>query len=106
MTNTIICSLNALCDPFNLCDLSAYLHSIKSAEKSLHEIMPESGFGHEAFLIVMSELDTIYMCAEHKHNSILTYWDKLRQLLPLFDRMISRPWDYEILDKMEKIFCT
>lgn len=106
MTNTIINTLRELCNPFNLCDLNAYLPSLKSAEKSLHEMMPESGFGHEAFLIVMSELDAIHACAEYRRDDILVYWDKLKQLLPLFDKMISRPWDYEVWEEMEKVYWT
>ena len=106
MTTTIN-SLRDLCNPFNLCDLNAYLHSIKSVEKSFHEVMPESGFGHDAFLAVMAELDAIYGCAESKCDSIVIYWGKLKAMIPFFEIILEGDcaWEceYEAYAEIEKI---
>ena len=100
-------TLRALCNPFNLCDLNTYLHSIKSVEKSFHEIMPESGFGHDAFLAIFAELDAIYVCAESKCDNIVTYWSKLKEMIPLFEIILegdcSWEYEYEVYTEIEKI---
>ena len=107
MTTTIINSLRNLYNPFSFCNLDAYLHSIRRVHKSLHEMMPENGIDHDAFLIIMSELDTIYECAKGKSDSILIYWGKLKAMIPFFEIILEGncTWEYayEAYAEIEKI---
>lgn len=112
MTTTIINSIKEICNPFNLCDLSAYTLKLDALNELLDNFLAENltesdGYRRDAVIIVISELDTIQMCIEHRFDTILICWDKLKCMIPYFEVILNGgTWEseYNAYSEMDKIF--
>lgn len=113
MTTTIMNSIKEICNPFNLCDLSAYTLKLDALNELLDNFLTENLTENErcrrdAVIIVISEVDTIKVCIEHKFDTISICWDKLKCMIPYFETILNddNDWEteYDAYCKMDNIF--
>ena len=112
MTTTIINSIKEICNPFNLCDLSAYALKLNALNELLDNFLTEhltesERYRRDCVIIVISELDTIQMCIEHRFDTISICWDKLKCMVPYFETILNGDtWEteYNAYCEMDKIF--
>ena len=112
MTTTIINAIKEICNPFNLCDLSAYTLKLDALNELLDNFLTENLTESErcrrdAVIIVISEVDTIKVCIEHRFETIFVCWDKLKEMIPYFETILNGDiWEieYDAFCKMDNIF--
>lgn len=114
MTTTIMNSIKEICNPFNLCDLSAYTLKLDALNELLDNFLTENltesesdRHRRDAVIIIISEVDTIKVCIEHRFETISVCWDKLKEMMPHFEIILNGDtWEieYDAFCKMDNIF--
>lgn len=96
----LIKALNSICNPFNLAiSLDAYIMSLKTVNLMLDEFKTETYIIDDTLTIMQSEIDACEICVECKSEIITYYWNKIKDLIPCVETVITYNEDNTMWDK-------
>lgn len=96
----LITALNSICNPFHLAiSLDVYMMSLKTVRSMLDDFKTETYIIDDTLGIVQAEIDACIMCVERKSETITYYWNKIKELIPCVETVITCDIDGTTWDK-------
>lgn len=86
--------LNSICNPFHLAiSLDVYMMSLKTVCSMLDDFKTETFIIDDTLNIMQAEINACVMCVECKSETILYYWNKIKELIPCVETVITNDID-------------
>lgn len=96
----LIKALHSICNPFHLAiSLDVYMMSLKTVRTMLDDFKTETYIIDDTLNIMQAEIDACVMCVECKSETISYYWNKIKELIPCVETVITCGNDGTTWDK-------
>ena len=87
---TLVKALNSICNPFHLAtSFDVYMMSLKIVRSILDDFKTETFIIDDTLNIMQAEIDACVMCVECKSELITYYWNKIKELIPCIETVIT-----------------
>lgn len=99
----LVKAINSICNPFTLAvSLDAYIMALKTVNSMLDEFKTGTYIIDDTITIMQSEIDACEICVECKSETITYYWNKIKDLIPCVETVITYNDTYTMWDKWTK----